>query len=153
MFVAKNFYIGTGYGKDLFEIASFDKALLMAGLSDYNLVRVSSIVPPKAEQQMSFDYPKGSVLFTAYSKNTTTREELISSAVAVGIPKNKNEIGVIMEYSCLGNKEESVSIAKKLVAEALLRRGINDFDIIANGVDAKGKKGQYTTTFAAVALL
>lgn len=152
MFVAKNFYIGTGYGKDLFEIASFDKALLMAGLSDYNLVRVSSIVPPKAEQQMSFDYPKGSVLFTAYSKNTTTREELISSAVAVGIPKNKNEIGVIMEYSCLGNKEDSVSIARKLVAEALLRRGINDFDIIANGVDAKGKNGYYTTTFAAVAL-
>ena len=38
---------GVGYHKD--ELTSFELALRMAGISSYNLVKVSSIVPPDCE--------------------------------------------------------------------------------------------------------
>lgn len=153
MFVAKEFYITVGYGIDEHEIASFDKALVTSGLGDYNLVRVSSIIPPNAKQTTCVNYKKGSVLFTAYSRNSTNKNELIASAIVAAIPKESNKIGVIMEYSCKNNKQIAVNTAKQLAEDAMSRRGIDKYNIIAKGIDAQGKDGIITTTFAAIALL
>lgn len=153
MFIAKEFFTAVGYGADKYEIASFDKALVAAGLGDYNLVRVSSIIPPNAKQTTCVNYKKGSVLFTAYSRNSTNKEEQIASAVVAAIPEKSDAVGVIMEYSCIGNRQIAISIAKKLAIDALHRRGIDRYSIVADGVDALGKEGIITTTFAAIALL
>lgn len=153
MFVAKEFYITTGYGIDEYEISSFDKALVASGLGDYNIVRVSSIIPPNTKQTTDINYKKGSVLFTAYSKNSTNKKELIASAVVAAIPKESNKIGVIMEYSCKSNKQIAIDTAKQLAVDAMRRRGIDKYNIIAKGIDAQGEDGIITTTFAAIALL
>ncbi len=153
MFVANNFCIVTGYGVDEHDIASFDKALIMAGAGDYNLVKVSSIVPPNAKQVLDIKYPKGSVLYTAYSTTSTRSSELISSAIAAAIPLNSDQVGVIMEYSCVGDKKHAIDTAKKLASEALLRRNISEYNVIASGIEAQGTEGVATTTFAAIILM
>ncbi len=153
MFVAKKYCITVGSGVDEYDIASFDKALVVSGLGNYNLVRVSSIVPPNAERVNSVDYPIGSVVYTAYAMKTTKSDELIASAIAAAIPYDENKNGVIMEYSCIGNKLQAINIAKKLAADALQRRGISEYNIVADGIDAKGENGLSTTTFAAIALM
>ena len=152
MFVAKNFFLSSGIGVDKNELGSFDRALCSAGLGDYNLIKVSSIIPPNAVESNCINCPQGSAVYVAFAKKMTTTENVISSAVAVGLSNNSHDIGVIMEYSCFGNKKRAVSIAKELAEGALTRRGIYDYTIISKGVEAKGKKGLKTTTFASVAL-
>lgn len=153
MFIARNFYISTGCGRDIHAIASFDKALLMAGMGNYNLVRVSSIIPPDAKQVDCVNYPAGSVVFTAYATINTKANELIASAIAAAIPKDPTYPGVIMEYSCKGDKKHAELVAKKLAEEALQRRNIFEYDVCAAGIEAHGVEGTVTTTFAAIALI
>ena len=43
----KNYTIVSGVGKGLTSLSAFDNALLNAGVGDYNLVKVSSILPAK----------------------------------------------------------------------------------------------------------
>lgn len=153
MFVAKEFCIVTGYGVDEHDITSFDKALIMAGVGDYNLVKVSSIIPPNAKQVIDIKYPKGSVLYTAYANKTTRNDEVISSAIAAAIPINSEQVGVIMEYSCVGNKQQAIDKAKKLAIEALQRRNTSEYNVFASGIEVQGIKGVATTTFAAITLM
>lgn len=153
LFLAKKFCLVSGSGIDKYEITSFDKSLIMAGVGNYNLVRVSSIIPPNAFPTTTIDIPYGSVLYTAYSVNITQKEELISSAVVVAVPLKSNDIGVIIEYSCRGNKNIALKKATELAEDAMQRRGINDFKLFFNGIEIQGKSGFYSTTFAAVALL
>lgn len=153
MFLASRFCTVSGIGRDEYDIASFDKALVESGLGDYNLVRVSSIIPPAAKYVTNIDYPKGSVLFTAYAKNSTKLEQMIASAVVAAIPHDIENVGVIMEYSCNGTKDQATSIATSLAVDALNRRGINKYDLFVKSVEAQGKHGLITTTFAAIALM
>ena len=80
---------------------AFDKALLEAGVGDTNLMRMSSILPPAAEQIQVSDLvlPKGGLIPLAYAAiDSTTPGGMISAAIAVGIPEDDNEPGVIMEF-------------------------------------------------------
>ena len=52
---------GAGVGVSAFELVSFDRALREAGFADYNLLRVSSILPPSVALRPSVDVPKGSL--------------------------------------------------------------------------------------------
>ena len=64
---AQRFKITSGKGAAEHGINAFDFALMNAGISDYNLVKISSILPPRSTES------------------------------AVGIPKDKTKIGIIME--------------------------------------------------------
>lgn len=67
------FTTGAGAGVSAFELVSFDRALREAGFADYNLLRVSSILPPFAEHRSQVALPEGSPLPTAngvFSSNT-----------------------------------------------------------------------------------
>lgn len=153
MFLAKKYYLTTGVGVDEYEIASFDKALMDAGLSEYNLVKVSSIIPPFAKQCMFVDSTPGSILFTAYSQIATKKDEIIASAIVAAIPNENNYTGVIMEYSCLGSKEKALGVARQLAADAMYRRKVNDYRMIDKCIEATGTSGLTTTTFCAIALM
>jgi arginine decarboxylase len=41
-----NIHIATGVGSGLTELAAFDGALNIAGIANYNLIRLSSVIPP-----------------------------------------------------------------------------------------------------------
>ncbi len=65
------FTTGAGAGVSAFELVSFDRALREAGFADYNLLRVSSILPPSAEHRSHVELPKGSLLPIAYGVFTS----------------------------------------------------------------------------------
>ncbi len=106
------------------ELVAFDRALAQSGISDYNLVKVSSIIPPNATEKRP-DLPKGSLLPVAYGA-ITSREKgvIISAAVSVGIPEDPNEVGVIMEFSGYIPQEDAERIARAMAEEALTLRGL-----------------------------
>lgn len=88
-----------GSGEGNMPLNAFDLALLNAGVGDTNLVRMSSIVPPGAEEVGDIVLPKGGLIPIAYATlSSSTPGEVLSAAIAVGIPEDPNEPGVIMEF-------------------------------------------------------
>ncbi|MFH5885811.1 pyruvoyl-dependent arginine decarboxylase [Halalkalibaculum sp. DA3122] len=100
---------------------AFDNALLNAGVGDTNLMRMSSILPPGAEQCAirDMDLPKGGLIPLAYATiDSTTPGRFISSAIAVGIPEDRSEPGVIMEFEDHSKLENVEAIARQMVVDA-----------------------------------
>lgn len=88
-----------GFGEGRMPLNAFDKALLDAGVGDTNLVRMSSIVPPACKEVREIELPKGGLIPIAYANITSsTPGDIISACIAVGIPEDPTEPGVIMEH-------------------------------------------------------
>lgn len=119
---------------------AFDLALLNAGVGDTNLMRMSSILPPAAEQVSVHDItlPKGGLIPLAYASiDGTTPGQLISAAIAVGIPEDDREPGVIMEFedhASLTNVEE---IVRQMVVDGFEYRNRKLKEIKSIGIEHK----------------
>ena len=114
---------GVGYGDTA--LNAFDNALCCAGVGDYNLIKVSSIWPAMSNEEKNVGGVPGGILPIAYGSKIGNEEGVqIVAAVAVGIPEDPKEIGVIMEYSGLGNDEQAEFNVKKMVQEAMRNRNI-----------------------------
>lgn len=119
---------------------AFDNSLLNAGVGDTNLMRMSSILPPGAMQRdiEDLDLPAGALIPLAYAQiDSTTPGRFISSAIAVGIPEDESEPGVIMEFedhSRLDNVEE---IARQMVIDAFEYRKRELKEIKSIGIEHK----------------
>lgn len=94
------YFLVSGSAEGYTLLNAFDAALLNAGIGDVNLVKLSSILPPYCEKIEPITLPFGSLVPVAYASITSNRSsERISSAVAIGIPQDKSQAGLIMEFS------------------------------------------------------
>lgn len=98
---------------------AFDNALLDAGVGDTNLMRMSSIVPPACERVSHIDLPPGGLIPLAYASYTSKHPgEVISAAIAVGIPEDDNLPGVIMEHEDALPLEDVEARVRRMVIDA-----------------------------------
>lgn len=109
---------------------AFDNALRSAGIADFNLIRVTSIVPPSIPV---YHLPRTRRLVRGEGQLIPTIYEAISSneigrriAVAVGVgmtaPGQKGA-GIIFTYSCQGTKDEAERIVRTMVKEGMHAKG------------------------------
>lgn len=153
MFIASNFTLVSGISvKNEYEILSFDNALIDANVSDYNILKVSSILPAECCYLPEIKNCKGAVLHMAYATYTMKGTGIISSAIAVGIPVDPHNIGVIMEYSSSERKEHCIKTAEFLVQTAMENREISIKEIMSIGCEVELSSKFYSTTFAGVAM-
>ena len=146
------FVLGAGAGYGETELLAFDRALAAAGFSDYNLVRVSSIIPPGASLTEGIDLSPGSLLPIAYASLVSDEQGLvISAAIAAGIPVSPDDVGVIMEFSGPVPLDEAEDQARFMAEKALASRGSGVKDILVKGVSVRVQG--ITAVFAGVALL
>lgn len=152
--LAKHYVMKTGVGASESALVSFDKALLNSGVGNYNLVRLSSILPAKCQKAGKVDLTEGSLLPTAYSTiSSNNLGDILVSVIGVGFPVNKDKVGVIMEYSAIGKTaNEAVDILKNMIVEAFETRNWAldriELDYASAVVD---KKNETKTTFACIA--
>lgn len=117
---------------------AFDNSLLEAGVGDTNLMRMSSILPPGAEQRpiADLDLPRGGLIPLAYATiDSTTPGRYISSAIAVGIPEDEDEPGVIMEFEDHSKLENVESIVRQMVVDAFEYRNRELKEIKSIGIE------------------
>lgn len=108
---------GTAEGRT--PLNAFDNALLEAGVGDTNLVRMSSIVPPSCEEVSAVSLPGGSLVPIAYaSYDSRNPGEIISAAIAVGIPEDPALPGVIMEHEAALPLDEVEAKVRQMVVDA-----------------------------------
>ncbi|MEI7849010.1 MAG: pyruvoyl-dependent arginine decarboxylase, partial [Chloroflexota bacterium] len=139
----------------------FDAALLDAGIGDYNLIKVSSIVPSgiviyqrndKGAMQLNL-LPKGSFLPIVYSSITSSVEgKIISSAIAIGIPGDQSKSGVIFEANSINEKAISEITAKAMVQEALEVRKVQEARYLVVSSETTVKQ-HFSCSISAIAFL
>ena len=124
MIATKMFFIkGTGVHKD--KLASFEAALRDAGIEKFNLVYVSSILPPNCkiipkEDGLALLKP-GQIVFCVMARSETNEpNRLISSAIGVAVPKDPNAYGYLSEHHAYGETaKKSGEYAEDLAATML----------------------------------
>lgn len=153
----RNFVTVSGKGGGKTELNAFDSALVDAGVGNYNLVRLSSILPPNTYQGCTIQLSPGSLLPIAYGTITSNKENTcVAASVGVGIPKDRSSIGVIMEYSTssceLISDEFIKSRVENMVVEAMESRQIKfDTILVASSISYKPNT-EYHSAFSGIAL-
>ncbi len=157
-YIAKEYSMSAGVGVSMKRLSSFDKALLDAGVGNYNLVRLSSILPAHCKEvdikDIANHIKEGALLPTAYSTiSSSTFGEQIASAIGVGFPKNGNLVGVIMEYSNVGiSRQKAVDTVRLMIKEAFDERGweLDGIRTVASEAIVESE-GMTVSTFACIA--
>lgn len=143
MNACRNYFITSGSGTDATEaLIAFDNALLDASVANYNLVKISSILPPHCQQRNSIPLEFGSPILTAYGTYSSSNAgETISSAIAIGIPANENDNGVIMEISGVGSAESMEHRVRNMAERAMKNHGIELANIVASSAERTVQEG------------
>jgi arginine decarboxylase len=118
-------FLTKGVGKHKEKLASFEMALRHARLATFNLVRVSSILPPGARIISRNAGLKrlgsGQILFTVVSDNATNEpHRLIAASVGIAKPKDSSHYGYLSEHHSFGEREDVAGdYAEDLAAQML----------------------------------
>lgn len=113
---------------------AFDNALEEAGIAEFNLVRVSSIVPPSIPVvhiagMKSVIRGQGMIVPVVYEEAASNcRGTEIAAAVGVGIPVTSSPAaGLIFTCTHTGVASEAEVLVRQMIAEGMSKRGIAEF--------------------------
>ena len=125
MNVPKEAFLTKGVGKDKEKLQSFEMALRNAGIAHVNLVRVSSIFPPRCKlisrsaglRQLA----PGAITFCVMSDNATNEpHRLVAASVGIAIPKDRSNYGYLSEHHSFGQRETAVGDYAEDLAASML---------------------------------
>jgi len=124
---------GVGVAKQ--QLMSFEMALRSAGIEKFNLVTVSSILPPGCQRitkEKGLEMLKpGEIVFCVMARNSTNEpNRLIASSIGCAVPTEKEQhYGYLSEHHPYGETEEKASdFAEDLAATMLAKTLGVDFD-------------------------
>ncbi|HME18216.1 MAG TPA: arginine decarboxylase, pyruvoyl-dependent [Nitrososphaerales archaeon] len=133
--VPRFFFLTKGVGRHKEQLASFEVALRDAGISSFNLVTVSSIIPPGCRQitkeQGAEMLRAGEIVFLVLARNSTNEpHRLLASSIGLAIPKDETVHGYLSEWHDFGmTEEEAGEYSEDLAAQMLASTLGLDFDI------------------------
>ena len=136
--VPKKVFFVQGKGFHKSKLAAFEQALRDAGIEKYNIVNVSSILPPYCIEINKEDGLKqlrpGQVIYAVLARaNSNEYNRLICASIGVAKPADKAQYGYLSEHHTFGVKPEKAGdTAEDLAAEMLASTLGIPFDPDAN---------------------
>jgi arginine decarboxylase len=133
--VPRYFFLTKGVGKHKENLSSFEVALKDAGISSFNLVTVSSIIPPGCKQitkdQGVEMLKSGEIVFLVLARNSTNEpHRLLAASIGLAMPKDETVHGYLSEWHAFGvTEEEAGEYSEDLAAQMLASTLGLDFDI------------------------
>ncbi|MHA2122623.1 MAG: pyruvoyl-dependent arginine decarboxylase [Promethearchaeota archaeon] len=121
----KIFFVkGKGISSDS-ELQSFEQALRAAGIEKYNLVRVSSIIPPNCKEIDKEEGLKilkvGQIVYTVISRiSSNLKNDVITSSIGVAKPTNEATYGYLSEYHTSGKDPIKIGRLAEVIAAEML---------------------------------
>jgi len=109
--IPRFFFLTKGVGKHKDFLQSFELALRSAKIHRYNIVNVSSIIPPgckriSREKGLKMLKP-GEIIFVVLSKNSTNEpHRLIAASIGAAFPSTKDSHGYLSEHHSFGETNE-----------------------------------------------
>ncbi|MFP3220227.1 MAG: pyruvoyl-dependent arginine decarboxylase [Candidatus Marsarchaeota archaeon] len=122
--IAKKFFVTSGKAVDpISSLNAFDAALVDAKISQCNLVSVSSILPPEAEEVQRVAIHPGSVTFVVMARMDGDEGEEIAAGVAWTWEAN-HKFGMVAEAHGYMSREAITEILEWKLSEMARLRGI-----------------------------
>lgn len=108
--IPRKLFLTKGVGRHREKLSSFELALRSAGIAKYNLVKVSSIVPPNCQvisrRAGLHLLSPGQIIHCVLSQNATNEaHRLLAASIGVALPKNRDNFGYLSEHHSFGQKE------------------------------------------------
>ncbi len=120
------YFITKGVGIHRHKLNSFELALRDAGIQKFNLVTVSSILPPGCKKVtiskgLEFLSP-GEVVFCVMARNESNEpNRMVTASVGLAIPKNSgSQYGYISEHHVFGETEDKAGEYAEDLAASML---------------------------------
>jgi arginine decarboxylase len=133
--IPSRIFLTGGVGRHKEKLASFELALREAGISPFNLVKISSIYPPNCRlitrpEGLALLKP-GQVLHLVLSECATDEaHRRIAAAIGIARPNTPEHYGYLAEYHSFGQVEEEAGHhAEDLAAFMLATILGHDFDL------------------------
>ncbi|MBM2825086.1 MAG: pyruvoyl-dependent arginine decarboxylase [Dehalococcoidales bacterium] len=133
--IPKKVSLVSGHAEGETELSTFDKALLAAGVGEANLIQVSSILPRGVEFVAMPQFVAGLLLPAAFQFIISHRPgEVITATIAIGLPQNPAESGVIVEHTVSGDTALGEAKAREMVEElfAARQRKLGEIRVISS---------------------
>ena len=123
--VPKQLFFTKGVGRDKEKLKSFELALRDAGIEKFNLVNVSSILPPQCKiinkTQGLQELKPGQVIFCVLAKNDTNEpNRLISAAIGCAVPADETAYGYLSEHHAFGMTDDKAEDYAEDLAATML---------------------------------
>ncbi|MCW1297485.1 MAG: arginine decarboxylase, pyruvoyl-dependent [Candidatus Rehaiarchaeum fermentans] len=124
MEVPKHYFLVKGKGEGISKLVSFEMALRDAGIHPFNLVKVSSIMPPNCIQITKEEGIKllkeGAIVYTVLAVNSSNEKgKTIGAGVGLAIPSD-GSFGYFSEYESENENEEETSKKAENLARIML---------------------------------
>ncbi len=154
------FTTGTGWHREMLE--SFEMALRDAGIEKFNLVTVSSILPPGCKvvekEEGLRELVPGEIIFTVMSRNSSNEpSRRIAAAIGCAIPKNGLEdFGYLSEHHSYGEGEECAGKYAGELAREMYYTWKKEFPLkisYATRSAEVDEEGNWTTVLAAAVFI
>ncbi|HJJ54698.1 MAG TPA: arginine decarboxylase, pyruvoyl-dependent [Methanocorpusculum sp.] len=156
MVVPSKLFFTKGVGVHEEQLVSFEMALRDAHVAPFNLVTVSSILPPDAaiisrEEGLKYLH-HGEVVFCVMARNAThTESEDVAASVGLATPMNMHHHGYLSEYHSRGESGKTAGTHAEKLAEIMLKT-LMDKDTPMKtshiAASARGTDGKWTTVVA-----
>ncbi len=123
--VPQRFFLTRGVGVHRERLTSFEMALRDAGIAHFNLVAVSSILPPGCrivtrEEGIAAARP-GEIVFVVLARNASNEpRRVITAATGVSIPADPNMYGYLSEHHAFGQTEQDAGDYAEDLAASML---------------------------------
>ncbi len=123
--VPRNVFFVKGVGRHTEQLRSFEEALRDAGIAQFNLVTVSSIMPPHCEivsQSEGLVYLRpGEIVFCVLARNATNEaNRLVAASVGCALPADRNNYGYLSEHHSFGEPEKKAGDYAEDLAASML---------------------------------
>jgi arginine decarboxylase len=123
--IPNKIFFTKGVGSDKKKLQSFEKALRDAGIAQFNLVTVSSILPPHCTELSREEGLKklkpGQIVFVVMAKNSSKEENrLLSASIGAAKPKDPNSYGYLSEHHAFGQNEKKAGDFSEDLAASML---------------------------------
>jgi len=114
---------GVGTHKD--SLQSFELALRDAGIQAYNIVNVSSILPPGckiiSKEEGTKMLKPGEITFAVMTKNSVKEpQRLLAASVGIAIPSKKDSYGYLSEHHSFGETAQKAGTYAEDLAATML---------------------------------
>lgn len=125
VYVPKFVFFTKGIGRHKAKLQSFELALRAAKIEKCNLVKVSSIFPPKCKiisrKRGSDMLIPGQITFCVMSENYTNENgRVLGSAIGLAVPAAEEQYGYISEYHAFGETKEEIADTAEDLASSML---------------------------------
>lgn len=123
--IPKKLFFTKGAGKHKEKLESFEFALRNAGIEKFNLVRVSSILPPECKivsrKKGLKELSAGQIVYCVLSQNASNEpRRLLATSIGCAVPADRKNYGYLSEHHSFGEVDERAGAYAEDLAASML---------------------------------